>query len=411
MKIRASNKENGSVLLTTILTSGILGMVLMTYLTLARSQQVSSASTQGWQKSLTFAESGLEEALAKINGAGVGAGPSPSVAPFAAHRDLADGSYDIQIMPGPGASATIYATGYVTIPIISNIFSRAIVVTVTNSSMFTMSVAALTNISMTGKALRNAKASFSDSFDSTDAKGTIHNNGEVACLSGQLNLGPTTISGDLLLGPSATNLSSTVSGQTFHDLNIDLPDVVPPSPYWLPAAFANKSIDGTFYRYIFNNSGQYEYTINGSGSIYVGPDAKVTLQVQSANFLAPDVTVAGANQHAGQLVIYALRPGFTFGDVTVESSKPSQLVYLGTHGNTSLTFSNNTAFTGTIYAPNANVTNNVFKGHGSKMADFTGSLMAKSVHINGSAAFHFDEDLLRNSSVSRGFVVTSWKEL
>jgi hypothetical protein len=408
MKIRASNKESGSVLLTTILTSGILGMVLMTYLTLARSQQVSSASAQGWQKSLTFAESGLEEALARINGAGVSAGSSTGPSPFAAHRDLPEGSYDIQIMPGPGASATIYATGYVTIPIISNVFSRAIVVTVTNSSIFTMSVAAVTNISMSGRGLRNA--SFSDSFDSTDPSGTFHNNGEVACLTGQLNLGPTRISGDLLLGPLATNLSSTVSGQTFHDLNIDLPDVVPPSLYWLPAAFANQSIDGTFYRYVFNNSGQYEYTINSPGSIYVGPDAKVTLQVQSANFFAPNVTVAGGSQRAGQLVIYALQPGFTFGDVTVESGKASKLVYLGTPANTSLTLSNSSAFTGTIYAPNASFTNSVAKKL--RTADFTGSLMAKSVYIiNGSAAFHFDEDLLRNSSVGRGFVVTSWKEL
>jgi hypothetical protein len=271
--------------------------------------------------------------------------------------------------------------------------------------MFTMSVAGVTNVSMSGR----VGGTFSDSVDSTDPKGTLRKNGEVACFNGQLNLGSSAIiSGDLLLGPLATNLSGHVSGQTYHDLNMDLPDVVPPTPYWLPATFENKSIDGTYYRYVFDKSGEHEYTINRPGSIYVGPDTKVTLQVQSGNFLAPDVTVAGINQHAGQLVIYGLKPGFTFGDVTVESGKASKLVYLGGPGNTSLIFSNNNSFIGTIYAPDANFTNNVEKG---KKADFTGSLMAKSVRINGSAVFHFDEDLLRNSSVGRGFVVTSWREL
>jgi hypothetical protein len=393
------------MLLTAIFTSGILGMVLLSYLTLARSQQVSSVSSQGWQKSILFAEAGVEEALAKINGAGVSAGSAPSVSPFAIHRDLGNGSYDIQVLAGPGASATIYATGYVAIPILSNVVSRAIVVTTTNSSMFTMSVAAVSNVIMSGRASGN----FSDSFDSTDPKGTIRKNGEVACFNGELNLGSATIiSGDLLLGPLATNLSGRVSGQTYHDLNIDLPEVLPPSPYWLPAPFANKSIDGTDYRYVFNYSG--EYTINIPGSIYVGPAAKVTLQVQSVDFLAPDITVAGINQRAGELVIYALQPGFTFGDVTVESGKASNLVYLGTPGNTSLIFSNNNDFTGIIYAPDANFTDNVGKAHGRK-ADFTGSLIAKSVRINGSASFHFDEDLQRDSPVGRGFIVTSWKEL
>jgi hypothetical protein len=258
---------------------------------------------------------------------------------------------------------------------------------------------------MSGRAAIN----FSDSFDSTDPKGTIRKNGEVACFNGQVNLGSAaTISGDLLLGPLATNLSGRVSGQTYHDLNMDLPDVVPPSPYWLPAAFANKSVDGTYYRYVFDKSGDHEYTINSPGSIYVGPDTKVTLQVQSANFLAPNVTVAGVNQHAGQLVIYGLKPGFTFGDVMVESGKASKLVYLGGPANTSLTLSNN-SFIGTIYAPDANFTYNV--GKSGRKADFTGSLMAKSVRINNSAAFHFDEDLLRNSPMGRGFLVTSWREL
>src|SRR2546430_6858820 len=43
-----------------------------------------------------------------------------------------------------------------------------------------------------------------------------------------------------------------------------------PSPYWVPASFANQKIDGVTYRYAFHNSG--DYLVNASGSIYVGPD-------------------------------------------------------------------------------------------------------------------------------------------
>jgi len=31
--------------------------------------------------------------------------------------------------------------------------------------------------------------------------------------------------------------------------------------------------------------------------------------------------------------------------------------------------------------------------------------------LNGSGSFHFDENLARNSNLSRGYIVTSWKEL
>src|SRR4026207_2307496 len=100
MKIRGQGREAGSVLLTSIMTSGILGLILVTYLTMARSQHVSSVYSQSWHKSLTLAEAGVEEALAQMNGAGVSPDSSPKVTSFGpVHRDF-DGSssYDIQVV-------------------------------------------------------------------------------------------------------------------------------------------------------------------------------------------------------------------------------------------------------------------------------------------------------------------------
>jgi hypothetical protein len=249
---------------------------------------------------------------------------------------------------------------------------------------------------------------FSDSFDSINVLAPTKSHGDIACLAGAVNIGPNKILGDLLLGPAVSVNSSQVAGKTYHDLNIDLPDVPLPPSNWLPAAFANQMIGGTVYRYVFQNNG--DYTVNSSGSIYVGAGAQVSLQVQSPNFSATNIYVAGTSR-PGKLLIYALGPAFTLaGDATVENGNPANLIYLGSAGNMSLTLNNNSTFTGTIYAPEANFTNNVLsKGH-SKKATFNGSCVANSVYIDGSCTFNFDENLLRDPPLKRGFVVTSWRE-
>jgi len=392
------------------MVSGILGMTLLTYMTVAQSEHVSSVRSQSWHKALVMAEAGVEEALAKMNGAGV-SGPAgsgsggPSFGPL--HREFDGGAYDVRVDAAAGAGATIYATGYVAIPALSSTVSRAIVVATTNGPLFTTAVAAQTNLTMSS---HGSGLTFSDSFDSGNPQLGNRTNGEVACLAGSVNLGSSKIAGNLLLGSTVTSNSGQVEGSVFHDLNLELPDVVVPSPYWVPAAATNQIIDGTTYRYVFNKWNSGDYLVNAPGSIYVGPDAKVKLQVISSGFSAPSVYLAGTDWHASSLVIYALGAGFSLGDATVESGKASRLVYLGLPGNTSLTLNDNTTFTGTIYAPAADFTNNVVKGK-NKKASFTGSCIAKSVRINGTAAFHFDEDLLRNSPMTRGFVITSWKEL
>src|SRR4051812_46199508 len=259
---------------------------------------------------------------------------------------------------------------------------------------------------------RNKGIAFSDSFDSAKANSSGNSHGQVACLNGSVNIGTGSIMGDLLLGPPATAPFTPPSGRIFHNLNADFPEVVTPTPNWLPAAFSYQNIGGTDYTYVFSRANQGEYTINTGGSIYVGADANVCLQIQSANFNASSLYVAGTNQHAGKLLIYALQPNVSLGDVTVESGKAANFVYLGTSKNTSLTIDTDLKFFGTIYAPSAALTYNVpSQGKKLKVGSFSGSCIAKSVQVNGAASFHFDEDLLRHSSMARGYVITSWKEL
>ena len=210
------------------MVSGILGITLGSYLLVARSQHVSAVYSQSWHEALTLAEAGVEEALAKMNGAGISTAV-PAGVDFASsvpvHRRLGSGVYEFSVVAGPGSGATIYATGYVTVARLSSIVSRSIMVTTTNGSLFTAAVAARTNLAMT-----RTTTTFSDSFDSTDPRLQTRNNGEVACLAGSVNLGSSKIDGNLSLGPSGTNASSRVAGKIFHDLNLDLPDVSAPRP-------------------------------------------------------------------------------------------------------------------------------------------------------------------------------------
>ena len=81
--------------------------------------------------------------------------------------------------------------------------------------------------------------------------------------------------------------------------------------------------------------------------------------------------------------------------------------YWGLPSNTSLTFSGNAKFTGTIYAPNADFTLN---GSGDNIIDFIGASISKTVTLNGHFNFHYDE-ALKAIGPFRGYIVSSWNEM
>ncbi len=74
---------------------------------------------------------------------------------------------------------------------------------------------------------------------------------------------------------------------------------------------------------------------------------------------------------------------------------------------TSISFTGNGEFTGTIYAPSAHLT---YSGGGSDRSDFMGAAIVGSAQLNGHFEFHYDENLGRNGPLS-GFVIDSWLEI
>ena len=81
--------------------------------------------------------------------------------------------------------------------------------------------------------------------------------------------------------------------------------------------------------------------------------------------------------------------------------------YYGLPSNTSLSLNGNAAFTGVIYAPNADFT---LGGGGNSTYDFVGASVTKSVRMNGHFHFHYDESIANRSKIG-GYVVYSWNEI
>lgn len=74
---------------------------------------------------------------------------------------------------------------------------------------------------------------------------------------------------------------------------------------------------------------------------------------------------------------------------------------------TSISFGGNAAWTGTIYAPQADFKSS---GGGGANYDVVGAVIVNTVSMNGHFEFHYDENLGRNGP-SGAFVISSWVEL
>jgi hypothetical protein len=95
------------------------------------------------------------------------------------------------------------------------------------------------------------------------------------------------------------------------------------------------------------------------------------------------------------------------GGEVVEGGAAASLSYYGTTNNTQVSFTGNTSFTGTLYAPQADLK---MGGGGSSVYDCVGSIVARTITLNGHFNFHFDEALTKQGPY-KGFVAVSWREM
>ena len=425
---------HGSALLASLFTIGVLSLILASYLSMSQRQTVSVARSQAWNAAMAVAEGGVEEALAQLNrGIGAGAvnlsvngwelkagggfGPQQS-------RYLGSNHYDVVIVPG--ATPVIYSTGYTAAPFGFAPISRAVQVTTSsNASLFAVAMVAKDKIDFKGF------STATDSFDSATAvngrydPATARDHGDVASTFGLVNVGNGKIKGKVQTGPTGSfdvGANGSVGSSSWVDggntgiqagwsttsFNIDFPDVLEPfSSAFFPVS---GTVDGTNYTYVLG-SDNYLMTslnlksddimyVNGNAMLYVTGDilmqSKAQIIIASGSKLSIYAGVADP----------AASTSATFTQVNNQGYAKT-FNYYGLPSNNAVSFGGNASLIGTIYCPNAEFT---IGGGGNDVYDFEGSVIAKTIKVNGHYRFHFDEDLAR-SGPSFGYVATSWREL
>ncbi|HEV2393409.1 MAG TPA: hypothetical protein VG146_13740 [Verrucomicrobiae bacterium] len=409
-------------MILTLVIAGALGLFLFYYLNLSRTQRNMLARSQAWNSALGIAESGVEEALAQLNPAtpqpvidraanGWGQPSGGIYGPMS--RALSSGSYSVEYTTD--SCPVIYSTGYVAVASLAATLSRTLLVTTTNIPLFTVAMAAKYNINFNGNGVNT------DSFNSANTNlstGGLYDpaktstNGDIASSEGIINVNNGNVNGNVYLSPTGTNSISkngTITGDVYYNFNADFGDVALPQTTWLPLAPLGvpSVINGVSYQYVITvSSGDYQVN-NLTGNLYVGTNSDVRLLL-TGNASPSNIRVAGPGTDAGHLVIYMAGPSFTLsGASTVDGGNAGNLNYFGTTNNTSINFSGNSSFTGTLYAPEAAFS---LGGGGSSTYNVVGSVVANTISINGHFNFHYDENLL-NAGPMKGYGADDWREL
>ncbi|MEJ2010406.1 MAG: hypothetical protein P8Z30_20010 [Acidobacteriota bacterium] len=466
LQLNHSPATRGSVLMVSLLTAFIIGLTLASYLILVQAENRSVARSQNWNHTMVVTEAGVEDALQLINKYVetpdlLPAWPTTAAADGWTHvgnvyyvrryldvpRNIYYDAYVTNFTNGPA----IYCVGHVPSP---NLYSQAlpqgfvaaagvtlnaavggerkVFVKTMKDPLFNVAMAALGRIDMKGNNVATDSYDSSDSNYSTDGRydpakrkdgGDVVTNGSItnsgigvgnANVMGHVKTGPT---GDISIGPrgSVGSVSWVAGGNSgiqegwfANDFNVQFNDVVLPNLPWLAAPTGGK-VDGTSYDYVFPSGTSGNYLITESGSIYVGTNATVALNVTADTFSPPSIYIAGGNSDSGKLVVYMQGEKLSLsGNDIVQSQNAANLSFYGLPTCTTINFNGNGAFYGVIYAPEADYT---LTGSGSSTAvDITGATVTRTVTLNGHFNFHYDENL-RNVGPSRGYIPSSWAEV
>jgi len=453
-----STRSAGSTLLIVLIVGGLIGLTLIAYLKMTGNQNYFVARSQSWNITVPVIEAGLEEALTHLNRNG-----TTNVNMTADGWSLVNGQYTKANYVGPnyyivaitfGTQPVIVSQGYTPLqvnytsgsgPFFADINSssvlnsyvyRTVRVMTSADAMFAKGMVAKSRIDLNGNNIHT------DSFDSTDPllstfglydATKARDNGDIATnssLTNSVNTGNANIWGHISTGPNGSisigpngvagsktwaldpaDLGKIQPGWFSDDMNVSFPPVNPP--------FSGGGITPNPGNY---NGDHYNYIIDGGN--FVLSSLKITGQKDlivtqpSILWITGDLTVSGS----GQITVAAgaslkLYVGLTTGSGTTakiggngivnETGNATNMFYYGLPSNTIVAYSGNTAFTGALYAPNADFT---LGGGGTTYYDFVGASVTSTVKMNGHFNFHYDENLGKIGP-RRGFIATSWDEI
>lgn len=462
------NRRRGSVLVITLSVITIAVAMLASYLVLVQSEVANISRSQTWNRSIAIAEAGMEEGYAMINfnqPNGLGnaydftnhlaeCGWVISGATATKSNNIGSNYYlaKIEFDPAGVVAPKVTAAGvvsYTAIPYIFSaarshsflaqvgsgtgngvsapvVFGRSIQSQTVLNPLFTAAIVCKSNFNMNGQ---NCTV---DSYDSSPSSpyNTLgyydltkrQANGNVATDSAivdTMNIGNGNVYGYVYTGPGSVescvaiknnglvgDLTWTSGIQPGHwagNFNMTIPDVaVPNITGWvssLPKA-TNGAIplNGNYYTSTAPSSplqvnGPTMLWLQGGGpknglDVNIATNASLVMYVGNTKGSAVSLTLSGnGNMNT---------PGI-----------PRNFQIYGLPTLTSVAFSGNAGWTGTLYAPEAAFTGN---GGGNNVQDCSGAIVVGSCTLNGHWNFHYDQSLT-NSGPSRGWLATGWKEI
>ncbi len=425
MHVRPS-RQQGSILVVLLILSALMGLMLAAYLNMVGSQNRFTQRSQVWNNVMPVCESGVEEALAHINYSGTTSdfainGWVLSNTNYVKTRTSGDTKCEMKI--STDVQPVITVKGSILAPVQTNYISRRVRVKTKLNYRFPQAVLAKGPVALGGNAVV-------DSFNSADALySTLGqydplkavDNATVATNSkqpGNVSVGNGVIHGRVATGPGGTvilnkgtvgssawdanpaNAGMIQPGYSTDDMNVYIPDAkLPVISGVIPAS---GTVGGINYTYVLGNG---DYQLN-SLSLAAGQSVIITgnarLYVKGDTSITSDAFIEVA---AGASVEY-----YSGGNINMAGkgmvNDPGQAINFslyGLPGCTSISYSGQAQFIGTVYAPEADI---AMTGQ----ADAIGAFVGNSVSMSGNMGLHYDESLRKNPNQPK-YLVASWQEL
>lgn len=411
-----------------LVIAGVMGLVLLSYLSLTSNQNVMTVRSEAWNAAMPLVEAGVEEAIAHLTAspsnwvANGWAGKTENVAgvlwKIHLDRKLGDGFYSVTITNRD--NPVIISAGNIPAPLSTNYLSRVVRVELRMKPQIGPGLGAKGLIDMNGNKLyvdsyNSSDPSNSDAFgmydkNKNDDDVTVASNGGFV---DAINLGNADVWGNVATAPGGTidilkngvvgssdwhskgGNKGIEAGYSSSDADIPFPNVQ------APVSGSAPTID--LLGNVVLGSGTYEVGAL-TGPLIVTGDA--TLIVRTT-FSIAGVDAIHINPGATlKLYVYAASASFGPGSYNfLAGNRAKNLKYFGMPSNKAISFNGNTSFEGVIYAPDAELSCN---GGGTGL-NLCGASLTKSVKMNGSFNFHYDE-ALRNEG-EPGYVIARWDEL
>jgi len=424
MRFVRKKREQGSVLVISMVTCMVIATVLASYLAMISTRYSLTVRSMDWNAAIPVLEAGVEEALTHLHddvyptANGWTNGTYAGQAVVSKTRTFTDGSYaKVHIANAASVNPIIYSQGFVPAPLGKGYIRRAVRVTAAKAITVTSGgIAANGLITLSGGATIDSYSSCLGAYSTNNWHGTnasVQTNSQLkpaikvdtAHVYGTVNTGPVgTVSiGGGAVGDVAWNATSSgiQPGWSDYDMNVAFPSNAPPplpyTPMPLPTVIGGSNItylpSGTFSAASFTSSDSTKpmfvtgnailyltgnLTVQGSGYIKIFPGASLTLYTGGNNNV-----VSG-------------------GGVVNGTQQPANFTFFGTKTNTKITVSGSGVFIGTINAPQAALT---ISGSGGMF----GAAIVNTYTGSGGSSFHYDECL--NAPNAGLLTLTSWVEL